>query len=127
MSKPQEFDVPWYFVCENCNCKFFHVVSPCDCPRCGDTLASTERIQPPWRIKLHTVAETADILKCSESTVYDLIAKEQLGSHRCPGLRVSDTQIADYLEKTRREPTESRRKNPTRPRLTLTHVKLRNG
>ena len=53
--------IPLYYVCTHCTAKFFHAVSPCDCPRCGQTLVSTERIQPPWRIKLHTVAETAEI------------------------------------------------------------------
>ena len=122
MSRRQP-DIPFYFVCD-CNAKFFNDVSPCDCPRCGETLASSERIQPPWRIKLHTVAETADILKCSESTVYDLLAKEKLGSHRCPGLRISDEQLQAYLEETKRERSEQqpRQRRPRLPRLR--HVKL---
>lgn len=96
-------EVPLYFVCENCNCKFFHAVSPCDCPRCGQTLASTERMQPPWRIRLHTVAETAAILRCSESTVYALAEKGRLAYHRCPGIRITDEQIAEYLDSCRHE------------------------
>lgn len=124
MSRPQKPDIPFYFVCENCNCKFFHAVSPCDCPRCGETLVSTERIQPPWRIKLYTVAETAEILKCSESSVYDMIAKKEIGSHRCRGIKVSDEQIAEYLEETKRErrEPESRKPKPRRPQLR--HVRL---
>jgi|GEM_PF-5313093 len=43
-------DIPWYFVCGNCNCKFFHAVPRYQCPRCGTLLVSTERTLPPWRI-----------------------------------------------------------------------------
>jgi excisionase family DNA binding protein len=124
VSGQQKPAIPWYFVCENCNCKFFNDVSPCDCPRCGETLVSTERIQPPWRIKLHTVEETAEILKCSQSTVYELINKKEIGSHRCPGLRISDEMITEYLEKTRREASEPVGKKRPAPRLKLKHVKL---
>lgn len=112
-------EAPFYFVCENCTCKFFNDVSPCGCPRCGETLVSTERIQPPWKIRMHSVAETAEILRCSESTVYNLIETGKLAHHRCPGIRISQDQIADYLEETKRERREPqpRKSQPHRPRL----------
>ena len=50
---------------------------------------------------LHTVRETASILRCAESTVRTLINTEELGHHRCPGIRVSDDQIEAYLATTK--------------------------
>lgn len=124
MSRPAKSEIPWYFVCENCDCKFFHGTSPCDCPRCGETLVSRERIQPPWRTKLHTVAEAAGILNCSESTVYDLIAKGRLGSHRCPGLRISNQQIEEFLEATKQQPVARSERKASVARIRLKHVHL---
>ncbi len=123
MSRPRKPDIPFYFVCD-CNAKFFNDVSPCDCPRCGETLFSTERIQPPWRITLHTIAETAEILKCSESTVRNLINTGHLEHQRSPGIRVTDEQILAYLEETKQERREQqpRQRQPRLPRLR--HVRL---
>lgn len=62
-------------------------------------------------------------LACSRSTVYMLIDTGRLGHHRCPGIRVSESQLAAYLEQTRRE----RDKTPARPRQTrsrLRHIRL---
>lgn len=123
MSK-RNADIPWYFVCENCNCKFFNDVSPCGCPRCGETLASTERIQPPWKVQLFTVKDAATRLNCSQATVYNLIATGKLAHHRCPGVRISEEQLAAYLDETRcerrTEPTPVRSPPPRR----LKHIKL---
>lgn len=118
MSK-RNADIPWYFVCVNCNCKFFNDVSPCDCPRCGETLLSNERIRPPWDIQLFSVKEAAAILNCSESTVRNLIDTGQIGYHRCPGKKISAEQLAEYLEETKRERREPkpRKSQPHRPRL----------
>jgi excisionase family DNA binding protein len=92
----------WYFVCPACECKFFHKEQAVDCPRCGERLASRERLEPPWR-KMLRVGEVAERLCCSISTVYGLIEIGKLGHHRCPGVRVSEDQLAAYLEETRRE------------------------
>lgn len=124
MSPKRRDEIPFYFVCENCNCKFFNDVSPCGCPRCGETLVSTERIQPPWKIKLHTVAETAEILNCSESTVRSLITRGLLEHHRSPGIRVTDTAIVEFLQnsKQERQEPEPRQRQPRLPRLRHVHL-----
>ena len=68
------------------------------------------------------VAEVAERLRCSVSTVYGLIESGRLGHHRCPGVRVSEQQLAEYVESTKmdakreREPAGISRKN-SRPRL----------
>jgi excisionase family DNA binding protein len=49
------------------------------------------------------VSQVANRLNCSVSTVYTLIETGQLGHHRCPGVRVSEEQLAAYLEGTCRE------------------------
>jgi excisionase family DNA binding protein len=66
------------------------------------------------------VSAVAKRLDCSEATVYALIEKGILGHHRCPGVRVSEEQITEYLDKTRREPavkTQQRKFADSRPRL----------
>lgn len=70
------------------------------------------------------VPEVAKRLSCSESTVYDLVESGKLGHHRCPGVRVSEEQLAEYLEETKRErrAPQPRKLQPHRPRLR--HVKL---
>jgi excisionase family DNA binding protein len=49
------------------------------------------------------VAQVAERLNCSVTTVYQLIQSGKLAHHRCPGIRVSEEQLCAYLEKTRRE------------------------
>lgn len=73
---------------------------------------------------MYRVASVAKRLECSVATVYSLIEKGKLGHYRCPGVRVSEEQIAEYLAATkqeRREPEPSRSK-PPRPKLR--HVRL---
>ena len=48
------------------------------------------------------VSEVAEMLNCSESTVYALVESGELEHYRCPGIRVSQQQIDDYLERSRR-------------------------
>ena len=38
----------YYFVCENCNAKWFDQGGLCVCPRCGKIVASKEQVIPPW-------------------------------------------------------------------------------
>lgn len=66
-----------------------------------------------------TVAQVAERLNCSESTVRSLIARGLLKYHRCPGIRVSEEQIAEYLEETKREreKPEPGKQKPSRPQL----------
>jgi excisionase family DNA binding protein len=71
------------------------------------------------------VAQVAERLNCSVSTAYGLIESGKLGHHRCPGVRVSEEQLAVYLEKTKREREEPNpaKKKPPRPKLR--HITLR--
>ncbi len=39
----------WYFVCQQCSAKAFAKTRQIRCPRCGSSLASYERITPPWK------------------------------------------------------------------------------
>ncbi len=39
---------PLYFACERCNGKWFAEQESMNCPRCGLTLRSTLRLNPPW-------------------------------------------------------------------------------
>ena len=74
--------------------------------------------------KVLRVAEVAERLNCSASTAYSLIENGKLGHHRCPGVRVSEEQLAAYLEVTkqeRQEPTPCKR-TTHRPRIVLRHL-----
>jgi len=49
------------------------------------------------------VSPVATRLNCSFSAVYVLIETGRLGHHRCPGIRVSEEQLAAYLDETCRQ------------------------
>ena len=68
-------------------------------------------------MKLLLVSEVAEILRCSESTVYSLLESGKLVGHRCPGWRVKPADVEAYVEGTRREPERQVRKAGPRPRL----------
>ena len=70
------------------------------------------------------VSQVAKLLNCSVSTTYQLIETGKLGHHRCPGVRVSDEQLQDYLESTRRGPQERFATKRRPARQTLKHIKL---
>ena len=65
------------------------------------------------------VSQVARRLNCSETSVRSLIARGLLEYHRCPGIRVSEEQIAAYLEDTKREKREApvQRNAPRLPQL----------
>ena len=73
---------------------------------------------PGRSMMLWKVPQVAERLNCSPSTVYCLIESGELEHHRCPGIRVSETQLLAYLERTKqgRSP-EPKRPKATRPRL----------
>lgn len=48
-------------------------------------------------MKVHQVAER---LNYSVATVYNLIEPKRLAHYRCPGIRVSEEQLAEYLDPT---------------------------
>jgi excisionase family DNA binding protein len=52
--------------------------------------------------KLHTIAETAEILQTSERTIQRLIASKKLRAHNIGRLvRIADADIAALLDSTR--------------------------
>ena len=66
------------------------------------------------------VREVAERLKVSVSKIYELVEKGKLAHHRIDGaIRVSEDQLADYLEKTKREREEPniRNRKLSRPQL----------
>ncbi len=69
------------------------------------------------------VSEVAKRLNCSPSTVYSLLDTGQLGHHRCPGIRVSEKQLAGYLEQTKKgcvpRPQKIRKTRPKLKHITL--------
>lgn len=56
-------------------------------------------------IKLLTVNEAAKRLNCSKSSVYALLDAEELGHYRCPGIRISEEQLAEYVSAAERAST----------------------
>lgn len=73
--------------------------------------------------KLLRVTDVADRLNCSAATVYSLIDSGRLGHHRCPCVRVSEEQLSDYLEQTKRG-REEKAIEPKSPRPKLRHIQL---
>ena len=76
---------------------------------------------------LRNVKEAAERLNVSVSSLYEMIARREIGHHRGRGLgiKVSDEQIEAYLsatEQTRREPETSRKPSGPRPRLKHLHL-----
>ena len=71
------------------------------------------------------VKQVAERLNLSESKIYEMVESGQLSHHRFGGaIRVSEEQIAEYLEETKRERQEPEpRKSQTRL-PTLRHVRL---
>lgn len=81
----------------------------------------TIRTQVPVLLR---VSEVAKRLNCSPSTVYSLLDTGQLEHHRCPGIRVSEKQLAAYLEQTKKGRTPRPQKiRKTRPKLK--HITLK--
>lgn len=71
------------------------------------------------------VTQVALRLNCSISTVYGLIESRRLGHYRCPGIRVSEEQLAEYVEGTRLSPRMNPTRNPNNQiRLRLNHLKF---
>lgn len=47
------------------------------------------------------VSQVAVRLNCSVATVYQLVESKRLPHYRCPGIRVSEEQLTEYLETCR--------------------------
>lgn len=73
--------------------------------------------------KLLLVAEVADRLRRSVSTVYSLLESGRLVGYRCPGWRVKLADLEAYIESTKKEPQAppDRSRGPM-PRLK--HIRL---
>lgn len=70
------------------------------------------------------IPDVARRLNCSVATVYSLIESRKLPHYRCPGIRVSEEQIAAYLEQSRREAKSDVPPKPRLPRQRLKHIRL---
>jgi excisionase family DNA binding protein len=73
--------------------------------------------------RLLLVAEVADRLRCSVSTVYALLETGRLVGHRCPGWRVKADDLQAYIEGTKKEP-QLRPERSRGPLPQLRHIKL---
>lgn len=71
------------------------------------------------------VKQVAERLNLSESKVYELIERGKLSHHRMDGaIRVSEEQIAEYLEETKRERQEPELRGRNSHRTVLKHIRL---
>ncbi len=72
------------------------------------------------------VNQVAGRLNISESKVYELVEGGKLAHHRIGGaIRVSEEQLAEFLEETKRErsaDSDSKKSRASRPRLK--HVRI---
>ena len=69
------------------------------------------------------VSDVANRLNCSIATVYQLVESKRLPHYRCPGIRVSDVQLAEYLESCQASPRKLDLQ-PKLPRQRLKHIRL---
>ena len=68
------------------------------------------------------VSQVAERLNCSVGTVYQLVESKRLPHYRCPGIRVSEEQLVEYLESCRTEVAQ--RFAPKPQRVRLKHIRL---
>jgi excisionase family DNA binding protein len=71
------------------------------------------------------IKQLAERLGLSLSKCYELVASGEIAHHRIGGsIRVSEEQLAFYLERTKREREPIPRRRGTRPRTPLKHITL---
>ncbi len=114
----------WYFVCQ-CGAKFFAKENNLDCPRCGETLESTEQMEPPWTNRYLTIREAAQRLRASPRSIYGLCQRGLLVHFKLPGVgvRISEEAIEEFLKAYQRTGTGK----PLRisgPRQKLRHLRV---
>ena len=68
--------------------------------------------------------QVAERLNCSISTVYSLVESGKLGHHRCPGIRVSEEQLAAFLERPKKEQGPVSLPRSAGPRPQLKHITI---
>ncbi len=69
------------------------------------------------------VADVAQRLNCSVAKIYQLIESKRLPHYRCPTIRVSEDQLAEYLASCSVAVGVSR-SPPKSPRMKLKHIRL---
>lgn len=89
----------------------FESVSPIDAPKSSEPIGAMLKI-----------TQVAERLNCSVSTVYQLVESKRLPHYRCPGIRISEEQLTEYLESCQEEVAPQRivRRQPLR----LKHIRL---
>ncbi|HWB08664.1 MAG TPA: helix-turn-helix domain-containing protein [Pirellulales bacterium] len=71
------------------------------------------------------VSEVAKRLNLSASKVYQLIEQNRLPHYRLDGtIRVSEEQLADFLDRAKQEQAEARPRETRRARPQLKHLRL---
>ena len=70
------------------------------------------------------VTDVAKRLNCSIATVYQLVESKRLPHYRCPGIRVSEAQLTEFLETTRRGPMVDSQPTRQSSRVPLKLIKL---
>jgi excisionase family DNA binding protein len=71
------------------------------------------------------VSDVARRLSLSGSKIYALVESRKLGHHRIDGaIRISEQQLADFLDETQRERGAQERPTRKLPRPRLRHVRL---
>lgn len=71
------------------------------------------------------VKQVANRLSLSQSKVYELVESGDLPHHRIGGaIRVSEEQLTEYLETTRRERGPAPQQRKTGPRPKLSRIRL---
>jgi excisionase family DNA binding protein len=70
------------------------------------------------------VSQVAERLNCSISTVHSFVESGKLGHHRCPGIRISEEQLAAFLDTTKQEQGLVSLPSSTSPRPRLKHITI---
>ena len=70
------------------------------------------------------VSDVANRLNCSIATVYQLVESKRLPHYRCPGIRVSEEQLTEFFETTKRVPKVGSQPIRQSSRVPLKHIKL---
>lgn len=71
------------------------------------------------------VSDVAIRLSLSVSKVYELVERKHLAHHKIGGaIRISEQQLAEFLDQTRRERGATERSTRRLPRPHLRHIKL---
>lgn len=72
---------------------------------------------------MYKISQVAKLLALSPSKIYALVDTGKLGHYRMDGsIRVSEEQVQEYLERTRREPAAPQTR--ASPRRELKHIRL---